>query len=111
MNSPPMLILTIERGNIILKTFNSYYNENDEDKRTNCSFGNGNLNLSFESCNQTLYYDSNNLYLGIESNISIDDKIEKKLIFTKFLKNEWKSEIGNIKNKTLDKYIFERFPF
>ncbi len=108
MDSSPKLVVTIQNGNIILKPFNSYF-KYEENIITNNSFTNDHLNISFENY-QNLFSDSENIILGNNSNMNINNQ-KNQLIFTNFLKKNWRDEIRNVKNKILDQYIFERFPF
>jgi hypothetical protein len=108
MDSSQKLIVSIQNGNIILKPFNSYF-KYEENIIKNNSFTDEHLNISFENY-QNLFSDSENIILGNNYNMNINNK-KNQLIFTNFLKKNWRDEIRNIKNKILDKYIFEKFPF
>ena len=101
MDSTSTLMLSIENGNIIIKSLNSNL---DDDKKTSSTNNNESINLSFNNNYENAYFYSN------ASIININNK-ESKIVFTNLLKENWENEIIKIKNNILDKYIMERFPF
>ena len=101
MDSTSTLMLSIENGNIIVKSLNSNL---DDDKKTSSTNSNESINLSFNNNYENAYFYSN------ASIININNK-ESKIVFTNLLKENWENEIIKIKNNILDKYIMERFPF
>ena len=101
MDSTSTLILSIENGNIIIKSLNSNL---DDDKKTSSTNSNESINLSFNNNYENAYFYSN------ASIINMNNK-ESKIVFTNLLKENWENEIIKIKNNILDKYIMERFPF
>lgn len=101
MDSTSTLMLSIENGNIIIKSLNSNL---DDDKKTSSTNSNESINLSFNNNYENAYFYSN------ASIININNK-ESKIVFTNLLKDNWENEIIKIKNNILDKYIMERFPF
>jgi len=101
MDSTSTLMLSIENGNIIIKSLNSNL---DDDKKTSSTNSNESINLSFNNNYENAYFYSN------ASIININNK-ESKIVFTNLLKENWENEIIKIKNNILDKYIMERFPF
>ena len=101
MDTTSTLMLSIENGNIIIKSLNSNL---DDDKKTSSTNSNESINLSFNNNYENAYFYSN------ASIININNK-ESKIVFTNLLKENWENEIIKIKNNILDKYIMERFPF
>jgi hypothetical protein len=101
MDSTSTLMLSIENGNIIIKSLNSNL---DDDKKTSSTNSNESINLSFNNNYENAYFYSN------ASIINMNNK-ESKIVFTNLLKENWENEIIKIKNNILDKYIMERFPF
>ena len=100
MDSISNMMLSIENGNIIIKSINSNL---DDYKNTSSTNSNESINLSFDNNCKEYFVDSK------ESFININNK-ENKIIFTDLLKENWENEIEEIKNNILDKYIMERFP-
>ncbi len=101
MDSISNLILSIENGNIIIKSINSNL---DDYKNTSSTNSNESINLSFDNNYKEYEFNSKKSFINIHNK-------ENKIIITNLLKDNWENEIIEIKNNFLDKYIMEKFPF